>query len=281
MLLTSTTVHQAPEDIRNCFQQRSRWCKGHFQIFFSSKCPLLQPRLSLGMRLLYGSTILSYMACVINTPVFAIIPVLTVWCVAGLACHCFICNHDVCILLGVLVALAASAHFFANVHAAFAAYTPPHRFGWFPILINQWAAIAITFYFGATMILVYYCRSLSDIKHLWFSQVSNAILWWAYAKAAWRTTIGAHTTVHAHTSRHTTVHAHTPPGRYLKGGIAFKSTLKGINAISSFFAWLAHTSFRDVWIHILTFVLLAVTIVTAIVTAASNGGNVYTPQVLF
>ena len=70
---------QAPEDIRNCFQQRSRWCKGHFQIFFSSKCPLLQPRLSLGMRLLYGSTILSYMACVINTPVFAIIPVLTVW----------------------------------------------------------------------------------------------------------------------------------------------------------------------------------------------------------
>jgi hypothetical protein len=41
------------------------------------------------------------------------------------------------------------------------------------------------------MILVYYFRSLHDIKHLWFSQVSNAILWWAYAKAAWRTTIGA------------------------------------------------------------------------------------------
>ena len=65
----------------------------------------------------------------------------------------------------------------------------------------------------------------------------------------------------------------------MKGGIAFKSTLKGLNAISSFFAWLAQTSFRDVWIHILTFLLLAVTIITAIVTAASNGGNVYTPQV--
>ncbi len=86
-----------------------------------------------------------------------------------------------------------------------------------------------------------------------------------------------------HTHTHTHTHAHTPHpttiGRYLKGGIAFKSTLKGVNAISSFFAWLAQTSFRDVWIHMLTFLLLGITIITAIVTAVNNGGNVYTPQV--
>ena len=38
-----------------------------------------QSGLSLGMRLLYSSTILSYLACVVNTPAFTIIPILTVW----------------------------------------------------------------------------------------------------------------------------------------------------------------------------------------------------------
>lgn len=35
-------IGEAPDDIRNCFQQRSRWAKGHFQLFFSRHCPLLE-----------------------------------------------------------------------------------------------------------------------------------------------------------------------------------------------------------------------------------------------
>ena len=36
-------IGEAPDAVRNCYQQRSRWCKGHFQIFFSLEhCPLLQ-----------------------------------------------------------------------------------------------------------------------------------------------------------------------------------------------------------------------------------------------
>ena len=36
-------VGEAPEQVRNCFQQRSRWCKGHFQIMLSPvHCPLFQ-----------------------------------------------------------------------------------------------------------------------------------------------------------------------------------------------------------------------------------------------
>ena len=36
-------VGEAPEQLRNCFQQRSRWCKGHFQIMLSPiHCPLFQ-----------------------------------------------------------------------------------------------------------------------------------------------------------------------------------------------------------------------------------------------
>ncbi len=44
-------VGEAPEQVRNCFQQRSRWCKGHYQVIFSRKhCPLLQRRLSFLMK---------------------------------------------------------------------------------------------------------------------------------------------------------------------------------------------------------------------------------------
>ena len=40
-------IGEAPDQVRNCYQQRSRWCKGHFQIFFNrSHCPALQPKLS-------------------------------------------------------------------------------------------------------------------------------------------------------------------------------------------------------------------------------------------
>lgn len=37
-------VGEAPDDLRNAFQQRSRWAKGHFQLFFSRYCPLLEVR---------------------------------------------------------------------------------------------------------------------------------------------------------------------------------------------------------------------------------------------
>lgn len=40
-------IGEAPDQVRNCYQQRSRWCKGHFQIFFNkSHCPAIQTKLS-------------------------------------------------------------------------------------------------------------------------------------------------------------------------------------------------------------------------------------------
>ena len=40
-------IGEAPDQIRNCYQQRSRWCKGHFQIIFNKQhCPLTQSKLS-------------------------------------------------------------------------------------------------------------------------------------------------------------------------------------------------------------------------------------------
>jgi hypothetical protein len=42
---------EAPEEIRNVFRQRSRWNKGHFQVFFSGRSPLLNMRLPFFQRL--------------------------------------------------------------------------------------------------------------------------------------------------------------------------------------------------------------------------------------
>lgn len=55
-------IGEAPEEVRNAFQQRSRWCKGHFQTFWSPQCPLFDRRLGIFFRLTYSSTCLSYIS---------------------------------------------------------------------------------------------------------------------------------------------------------------------------------------------------------------------------
>ncbi|KAK9837911.1 hypothetical protein WJX74_007544 [Apatococcus lobatus] len=72
-------IGEAPEQVRNCFQQRSRWCKGHFQIVFSKHCPLIQSGLSLFHRLYYCTGVWSYVVGAISTPTLMVIPMLTIW----------------------------------------------------------------------------------------------------------------------------------------------------------------------------------------------------------
>jgi endoglucanase len=73
-------VGEAPEQLRNCFQQRSRWCKGHFQIMLSSDhCPLFQQGLPPFQRLMYCTGVWSYVVGAITTPMFIIIPLVTIW----------------------------------------------------------------------------------------------------------------------------------------------------------------------------------------------------------
>ena len=71
-------VGEAPEQVRNCFQQRSRWCKGHFQIVFGPKNPMLQKELSWPMRIMYCSGVWSYFVGAMTTPLFMLIPLLTI-----------------------------------------------------------------------------------------------------------------------------------------------------------------------------------------------------------
>lgn len=51
--VTCLQVGEAPDEVRAVTRQRSRWAKGHMQVFFSRRCPLIQSRLSLLHKLLY------------------------------------------------------------------------------------------------------------------------------------------------------------------------------------------------------------------------------------
>jgi cellulose synthase/poly-beta-1,6-N-acetylglucosamine synthase-like glycosyltransferase len=53
LLLLLLQEGEAPEEVRAVLQQRSRWAKGHFQVFFSRHCPLFHPKLNMLQRVLY------------------------------------------------------------------------------------------------------------------------------------------------------------------------------------------------------------------------------------
>ncbi|KAJ9523924.1 hypothetical protein QJQ45_022417 [Haematococcus lacustris] len=71
-------VLQAPEEIRNVFRQRSRWTKGHFQVFFSGKCPLLNFELPFFQRLWYSYAAWAPITTMLTVPAFIIVPFMSI-----------------------------------------------------------------------------------------------------------------------------------------------------------------------------------------------------------
>jgi endoglucanase len=71
-------IGEAPDVTRQAFQQRSRWCKGHFQVFWSEECPLFDRRLNLFHRVAYSSTCASYLSTALSVPVLNLVPILTI-----------------------------------------------------------------------------------------------------------------------------------------------------------------------------------------------------------
>lgn len=65
---------EAPEEIRNIFRQRSRWCKGQMQVLFSRHCPLFDTGLPFSMRLLYTSVTWCYITNIFAVPTGVLVP---------------------------------------------------------------------------------------------------------------------------------------------------------------------------------------------------------------
>lgn len=100
-----------------------------------------------------------------------------------------------------------------------------------------------------TTLVVFYVRTPSHIKAMWFALVANTILWFAYLKALVRATVGR-----------------------LFGGLHFKATAKGSGAS------LAASGIQDTWIHVLSFCALVSTFVIACIQLAR--GSITNPIVI-
>ena len=68
---------EAPEDLRQVFKQRSRWCCGCFQVFLHPQTPRLLARLRPMQALCYLNAPLGYLGTVITLPLWAVVPVLS------------------------------------------------------------------------------------------------------------------------------------------------------------------------------------------------------------
>ncbi|KAG1672206.1 hypothetical protein FOA52_002907 [Chlamydomonas sp. UWO 241] len=71
-------VGEAPEEARNIFQQRSRWTKGHYQVFFSGTNALLNMQLPFFQRLWYTYAAWAPMCASITTPSFMLVPFMSI-----------------------------------------------------------------------------------------------------------------------------------------------------------------------------------------------------------
>lgn len=68
---------EAPEDLKQIFKQRSRWCCGCFQVFLHPQTPCLLRRLRPMQALAYLNAPLGYLGTVLTLPLWAVVPVLS------------------------------------------------------------------------------------------------------------------------------------------------------------------------------------------------------------
>jgi hypothetical protein len=150
------------------------------QVFFSGHNPVFKRGLSPLMKWMYGSVLLSYFSAFMATPLLMVVPIVTVSAPAreaapgGQACI----QRKAC-LVAAAVEFGSPAYLpslpagiLSAQLCSFLSRGRPLRcalqvwFGAFPIVINLWAAIAITVYYTASTILMYYTRSLGHLKVL-------------------------------------------------------------------------------------------------------------------
>jgi len=109
--------------------------------------------------------------------------------------------------------------------------------GFFPLVVTRELALALTLYAASTQAMLYNVRTPRHLEPLWFANVANQILWWAYIKAAWRM-LWARVF-------------------FCFSKVTFKATAKGKGKLAS-------SIVGDVWLHALFFTLLAVSIGVAV-----------------
>lgn len=61
---------EVPTNVRSTFMQKSRWCKGGMQIFFSRHNAMLAPNLTFMQKVIWNTSGWAYICTTVTTPVF-------------------------------------------------------------------------------------------------------------------------------------------------------------------------------------------------------------------
>ncbi|GFH21739.1 uncharacterized protein HaLaN_19101, partial [Haematococcus lacustris] len=134
-------VGEAPEEIRNVFRQRSRWTKGHFQVFFSNKCPLLNFELPFFQRLWYSYAAWAPITTMLTVPAFIIVPFMSI----AFGIHPVTITYE--------LVLASTLYFVSQTSLQFYVHTLKHlKLMWFVNVSNTVLWFTFTKAFVNTMI---------------------------------------------------------------------------------------------------------------------------------
>ena len=83
-------------------------------------------------------------------------------------------------------------------------------FGYFPIALNLPTVAAVTAYYTALHALMFYSRSMRELRALWLANIGTSIMFWVYAKGAFL----------------------TPFKQFVGRGLTFKTTSKGAHTFA-------------------------------------------------
>jgi cellulose synthase/poly-beta-1,6-N-acetylglucosamine synthase-like glycosyltransferase len=174
---------EAPDEIRNCFQQRSRWAKGHFQLFSN---PKRNPTFGKGaeglsplMRWMYGSVALSYFSAFIGTPLLMLVPLVTVWfgvfpIVINVWCAIAVTVYYPCTML-VMYYTRSFGHLKSMWFAAVA-----NSILWWAFLKAMYRA-TIGRWFAGTIVFKVTAKGLQKLNNLPIRDLWMATLWFLFS----------------------------------------------------------------------------------------------------
>ena len=174
---------EAPDEIRNCFQQRSRWAKGHFQLFSNPKRnPTIgkgAEGLSLLMRWMYGSVALSYFSAFIGTPLLMLVPLVTVW------------FGVFPIVINVWCAIAVTVYYPCTMFVMYYTRSLRHlKSMWFAAVANSilwWAFLKAMYratigrWFAGTLVFKVTAKGLQKLANLPIRDLWMATLWFLFS----------------------------------------------------------------------------------------------------
>ena len=193
-------IGEAPEEIRNIFRQRSRWCKGQMQVRGgAAHRPGQGGAVMLAIRFgcrLTPSRLHAYESPTHKTAPcpWASAPANSIFAPApqpkpppqvlfSKSCPLF----DTGLTIGMrLLYTSVTWSYITNTFAVPCAVLVPFIalvFGVYPLVLNRDFALAATLYFSASTLVTSYCTNRKHIKPLWFCIVSCHLLWFTFTKA--------------------------------------------------------------------------------------------------